>query len=152
MNRQQALLQDETCKRFTRQSEEVLNVARAYTLTGSDLCKSQLRISERRQNLRLDRLQSSCAKPALPSDFRAITANSKAKRDEVENILCGPVIGSGIEPGPEPICGLDLVQEKIAQFAVRNGTSYPVFDVLTNVCKLPTRNSNAPSNAFCQLS
>src|SRR5262245_2481844 len=88
----------------------------------------------------------------MPRDMGGITSHPETKRNKVEDILCGHMVGGGIELGSEPVCGLELVQEEIAQPAPRNRPRNLVLDVPADVGDLPIRNSNAPSIALRKLS
>ena len=65
--------------------------------------------------------------------------------------ICDYMVGDGIELGPEPVCGLDLVQQEIAQRAACNRTRNLVLDIPANIGDVPIRNSDAPSIAVSKL-
>src|SRR5262245_42980002 len=82
--------------------------------------------------------------PASPATPRESATRSR--------IYCGHVVGGGIELGPEPVRGLDLVQEKIANLTLGNRPRNLILDVLANIGDLLMGNSNAPSIALRKLS
>jgi hypothetical protein len=146
------LLQHEVGKRFAGLLEQVLDVAGAHAVSSGNVLKSEVPSSETSQYPSLDRVEASSSKSAMPGDLGDITIRSEAKRNEIEDILCGRMVGGGIELGSEPVCGLELVQQEIAQLVVRNRTRNLVLDVPANVGNLTKRNLNAPSIAFRKLS
>lgn len=152
VRRQQALLQDEVGEGFAAEREDVLDVARAHTVVGGDVLESQVRISETSQDRSLDRVEANCGKSPVPGDVAGISGDPERKCHEVENILRGHVVGGGIELGPEPVRGLDLVQEKIANLTLGNRPRNLILDVPANIGDLLMGNSNAPSIALRKLS
>jgi len=80
-----------------------------------------------------DSIEASGREAATFGRVGGITVRAEAKPDEIEQILRSRMIGSGIEPGREPVHSLDLMQQEQGQLTARNRTRNLVVEVPANI-------------------
>src|SRR6266851_3407722 len=93
----------------------MLDVTGAETMIEGNLCEPYVRSSETAQYLGLDGFQASRCKTAMTGNMGGIAVRPETKPDQVEQMLCYRVISGGIKLRPEPMCRLDLLQNKVGE-------------------------------------
>src|SRR5262249_34262891 len=115
---------------------------------GGDACKSEVGLADITQDVALDRIEPRRRQAVAMDEVRGITVRTEAKAHQVEQVLSDRLIGGGIEPGAETVCGLDLMGKKTGKLPVDlERPHHAVVHAPAEVGEPPVLNTDAPTMA-----
>src|SRR5260370_13288023 len=98
----------------------MLDVARAETVGAGDASERHVRTGEISQDGGLDGIEASGGKPSMGRELSDISVRAETKRNEIEQVLSDGLVCRGVELWPEPVPGLDLMQQQFHQIRPRS--------------------------------